>query len=323
LVGIDAFDLREYEIDISPWISIIADGKQHTFEIQVLGLSDDGYGNAKLGTVGSYWVVTGKVFVWHGDAPETLSAARPILINPEPDIFISSSTDGPANNTLSYQVAVQRKLFVKSTSRSLGQDHEWSQKLSYSNIGEISAQGTMQTNAMMISGFESSGSYRRKFTYPLQVTSEFKQEHGTHEFSIRADVDFSKNVQFTGNSVFTSPIDALSGQESYDSWLMTNRQNGSAYYFSDGKKSGSSGSTEQHLILKAGKHHGDSGLEESNMTGDVVYVRHVLARKNTIIFDSDADSTSESVVMEQASSDFAPVAMKQVVGGKAVKSMEM
>lgn len=318
MVGIDAFDLREYEIDISPWIPVIADGKKHTFEIQVLGLADDGFGNAKLSTVGSYWVVTGKVFLWHDDAPEVPSAAQPILMNPELDIFITSSTDGPANNTLSYQVAVQRQFFVK------GHGHEWSQKLSYSNLGKISAQGAVQSNTMMISGIESSVSYVRKFSYPLQVTSEFEQEHGTG-FSIRADVDFSKNVQVTGKSVFASPIDALSGQDFYDSWLMTNRQNGSAFYFSDGKTSGSAGSTEQHLVVKSRKHDGKNGDgdEDSGMADDLVYERHVLARNNSIVFDSDAGTAIEDMATGTENSDFAPIDMDHIVGSKAVQGMDL
>ena len=57
IVGIDAFDLREDEIDISPWLPLLCDGLSHTFEIRVAGINDDGHGNGQLTeTVGSYWV---------------------------------------------------------------------------------------------------------------------------------------------------------------------------------------------------------------------------------------------------------------------------
>ena len=57
LVGIDAFDLREDEIDITPWLPLLCDGNQHSFEIRIAGLTDDGNGNAQLtNSVGSYWV---------------------------------------------------------------------------------------------------------------------------------------------------------------------------------------------------------------------------------------------------------------------------
>ena len=62
IVGIDTFDLREDEIDITPWLPLLCDGQRHNFTIRVSGLIDDGHGNARLSeTTGSYWLVTGKV----------------------------------------------------------------------------------------------------------------------------------------------------------------------------------------------------------------------------------------------------------------------
>jgi hypothetical protein len=65
IVGIDAFDLKEDEIDITPWLPLLCDGNAHTFEIQVTGLNDSSNGAASLSeTTASYWLVTGKVFIW-------------------------------------------------------------------------------------------------------------------------------------------------------------------------------------------------------------------------------------------------------------------
>lgn len=62
VVGIDAFDLREDEIDITPWLPLLCDGKEHNFTVRVSGLNDDGKGNVALSEItGSYWLVTGKV----------------------------------------------------------------------------------------------------------------------------------------------------------------------------------------------------------------------------------------------------------------------
>jgi len=56
-VGIDAFDLREDEIDITPFLPLLCDGHNHTFTIVVSGLNDDGQGGGSLSeTVPSYWV---------------------------------------------------------------------------------------------------------------------------------------------------------------------------------------------------------------------------------------------------------------------------
>lgn len=57
IVGIDAFDLREDEVDITPFLPMLSDGKNHTFQIVVSGLNDDGQGHGSLSeTVPSYWV---------------------------------------------------------------------------------------------------------------------------------------------------------------------------------------------------------------------------------------------------------------------------
>jgi len=66
IVGIDAFELKEDEIDITPWLPLLCDGQSHNFSIRVSGLSDDGNGTASLSeTTNSYWLITGKVRFRH------------------------------------------------------------------------------------------------------------------------------------------------------------------------------------------------------------------------------------------------------------------
>lgn len=60
IVGIDTYDLPSFEIDISPWLGILCNGKAHTFEMKVVGYDYE----TTLGTVGSNWWITGSIFVW-------------------------------------------------------------------------------------------------------------------------------------------------------------------------------------------------------------------------------------------------------------------
>lgn len=60
IVGVDAYDLPNFEIDVSPWLGLLCDGKSHTFELKVLGYDSV----TSLGTVGSNWWVSGSVFLW-------------------------------------------------------------------------------------------------------------------------------------------------------------------------------------------------------------------------------------------------------------------
>jgi hypothetical protein len=60
IVGIDTYDLPSFEIDISPWLGLLCNGKAHTFELRVLGYDLI----TTLGEVGSNWWITGSIFVW-------------------------------------------------------------------------------------------------------------------------------------------------------------------------------------------------------------------------------------------------------------------
>ena len=100
IVGLDAFDLREDEIDISAFLPLLCDGKEHTFEIRVVGINDDGSGHGTLThTVGSYWVVTGKVFLWLDSSGWITTGSDPVRVVPPPTLHMSSSVGAIANGT--------------------------------------------------------------------------------------------------------------------------------------------------------------------------------------------------------------------------------
>lgn len=62
VVGIDAYDLPSFEVDVSPWLGVLCDGDEHTFGIKVVGF--EGGAEGGVGDVGANWWVTGAVFVW-------------------------------------------------------------------------------------------------------------------------------------------------------------------------------------------------------------------------------------------------------------------
>jgi hypothetical protein len=83
VVGTDAFDLRQPEIDISPFLPMIQDGKKHSFEIRVTGLNVSADGIATFAdTVGSYWVVTGNIFIYLDDN----SSASKVIVTGDSDV---------------------------------------------------------------------------------------------------------------------------------------------------------------------------------------------------------------------------------------------
>jgi hypothetical protein len=70
VVGIDAYDLREYEVDITPFLPYLSDGKPHTYSIKVVGMDDNGgNGPATLSSssINAYWLVNAKIFLFSGN----------------------------------------------------------------------------------------------------------------------------------------------------------------------------------------------------------------------------------------------------------------
>ena len=62
IVGIDACDLPTFDIDITPWLPLLCDGKSHNFGLKVVGF--DSSAAANIGAVRENWWVTGAVFIW-------------------------------------------------------------------------------------------------------------------------------------------------------------------------------------------------------------------------------------------------------------------
>lgn len=62
IVGIASYDLPTFEIDVTPWLGILCDGKSHRFALKVVGYDSAVLGN--IAGIGENWWVTGSVFVW-------------------------------------------------------------------------------------------------------------------------------------------------------------------------------------------------------------------------------------------------------------------
>ncbi|QDS76576.1 hypothetical protein FKW77_007034 [Venturia effusa] len=233
-VGIDAYDLKEDEIDLTPWLSLLTDGRDHTYEIRVMGLADDGRGNTVLTTVGNYWVVTGKLFLWLDVSNATRSGTSMTKMAPPPQFFITSMTtkaSNGTNTTLTYQVLAQRQLSYSSTIQtSTGPvTASWQQTLQYSNIGSFTNNGNNQTNTQMTSGLDiSSTGYSRKFSYPLYVMSNIENDPATNTMAISGVLDRSKNIQVQGVSVFPSGLESFPDTDVSDGYSLMTRQNGSS-----------------------------------------------------------------------------------------------
>ena len=304
IVGIDAFDLRQHEIDVTPWLGLLCDGKAHTFEIKVVGLTDD----HKLSeTVGSFWLVTGTIFLWldagsttTGVAPPS-SGVAPTKVDYERVLLMNADTG--ANESLSYNLTVYRSLSVSSEITTSRGTHQvsWKQILAYSNDNSLDNEGVTQYTTQNTKGEDrSSSGYAYTYSYPITVNSTYMQEG--NNISINGTISHSLDFNVSGPSVFPSGIQdffnsspdvfsagGLQAQEhinlandpipAFSGATLSTTQSATASYLSAGQNASYSfGSTNQEFDFR--------GVEggESNATFEL-YHRNVTAVNSTITED--------------------------------------
>lgn len=305
IVGIDAFDLRQHEIDVTPWLPSLCDGGSHTFEIRVAGLNDDGAGHATLSeTVGSYWVVTGTIFLFLGAAGSITTGSELSIDVTAPEIQISSSlttNSTGANETLNYMTTVSRSLSISSIIKTFSGSSPaiWTQSLSYSNYNALTAQGFTQYTSQNTSGTDTSSStYTNTYSYPITVDSSFSVSPAGN-VGINGTLSHGLTFNVFGPSVFPSGIQSFNvttpstinpaGPQpqtfqlpasfpSFSGALLSTTQSGSATYLSAGSASYSFGTTTQDFDFKGAELNDPTALYE-------LYHRHVMAVNSTITAD--------------------------------------
>ena len=273
IVGIDAFDLKEDEIDISPWLPYLSDGREHEFEIKVVGLADHDDGNGtSIGVlsddIGSSWVVTGKLFIWLDDEDHVTAGEQMRHFISDPKMRISSCAiedeSGNFNESMDYELEITRNIFTIAYVKTSGISRlaTWSQLLSFYVYSTISSEGAEQLMSWESSGTASSSSFAtRAYVYDLHADTTFTVHGNTSAFSIDAAVKFLKkeavNFRAMDVSQFVSrpSVDEGNGSGNKEPIVqLASWQVGTAKYYSapdddddDRQKSYSFGSTREDM----------------------------------------------------------------------------
>ncbi|KAI0205316.1 peptide N-acetyl-beta-D-glucosaminyl asparaginase amidase A-domain-containing protein [Astrocystis sublimbata] len=307
IVGIQAFDILEHEIDVTPFLPLLCDGSSHTFEIKILGLVDDGASGAQLSTTtDDEWYVTGKVFVWLDDADAVTTGTLGNLYTSAPTIALSQSlaqNATGANETLEYNLAVSRSLTITShvkTQKGEG-PVTWTQLLSYSNIGGISSFGNNNLNNFSISGADAvtgpNTNYSTSYAFPLFANSTADQTPDGN-LTLWAQVDQGLHVEVRGDAVLPSGIEGFlalgktsSGGGAIEGSVLQTWRNGTADYFRPGDNSFSRGAGSTHQEFSFGGMRHDGSVAE-------LYHRNVSAFNDTITddhveFDGEQDTRQD------------------------------
>ncbi|KAJ5367409.1 hypothetical protein N7541_001350 [Penicillium brevicompactum] len=212
LVGIDAFDFRQPEIDISAFLPIIQDGEQHSFEIRVTGLDVSADGNVTFSNmVNSYWTITGNIFLYFDDrsssADNVASERKPPDVDaPMPAFAVTRSltrNQTGETDSLSYSMTVERSFRATSSL------HSWSQKCSFSHQGLLSYQGRVQINTQLTTGNHTVTNFGNTlvsdsviFRYPLHVNASLgSSDNGSlAEYHMQRGLD----IERTGGPDFST-----------------------------------------------------------------------------------------------------------------------
>ncbi|KAI5246432.1 peptide-N4-(N-acetyl-beta-D-glucosaminyl) asparaginase amidase N [Aureobasidium subglaciale] len=267
-VGIDAYDLREYEIDITPFLPYLLDGKSHAFSIRVVGMDDNGgNGAATLSTssINSYWLVSGKILLFYGEDSYNGTHAAP-TISTSPIIQTTSRVDRTSNGTissLSYSVSAKRSFSVKSSYGS------WTQSLDYSNQGLVGQAGLFTSNIQRTVGNQAAVvnsapgfSNTLSFTYPITANLAYKSADFTQ---FNTSIDYGLQISSSGRpdlSTFTLVTGHMD---------LFERQFGDAFYSNVPNNSFSYGIMDRRF---------------QELSYGIPYSRHIKTNNLTITYDS-------------------------------------
>ena len=290
VVGIDAFDLREQEIEITPWLPKFLDGNSHSFEIKVVDLVDDGKSALSVrNTPGSNWVVTGKIFLFLDDPGSVTSGISPMFFAPAPQISTSWSltkNSTGANETLSTHTSASRQISISGlvTTQKGTQAVAWSQSLQFENTNTLSAFGLKQhTNQLTtLSAFGPAG-YGFSAVYPLDVGTSMSGPE-EQNLTIHASISRGLKLSVSGPAIFPNGVQPTnqSDMTHFRGSTVDTHQNGEAAYFADNVNnvSSASGSLAQQFSFR-GLLDGAPGKEVE------LYSREVRAVNGSVLQDRE------------------------------------
>ncbi|KAF2432125.1 hypothetical protein EJ08DRAFT_609892 [Tothia fuscella] len=291
IVGIDAYDLREPEIDITPFVPLLTDGKPHTFEIKVAGI-DTKNGNSTLTSpVGGWWILTGKIFIYASKSTSNPQITVPFYKDHTPPTSsgtltlstTSSLTQSPlsitnttiTNSSLAYSALASRNLQISHPIAG-----SYSQTLSFSSKGIFTNKGLTQQNDQIANGssFSSAFQHTTSFSYPITSiqTITYLSFPKTDEVKIDASLKFGLHINSDARigdpislfTLVTGPMRLDTTQEGVANF--SNQRNGSY----------NSGSMKQSFVERS---------------GGSVYVRDVEARNLTIVRDREVETLDSRV----------------------------
>lgn len=215
-VDFQAFDMREYEIDITPWIGVLCDGSEHTVSIEVMAV-DESSGKPEFVEAPSHWVLSGKIFIWSDDQ-DTPIMASPLSGPLVSDLDYHSEIRVLDTGGFEYNQTVSRSYNVSAVIHSMefGQETiEWTQSFAMQNSGAVSDNGQKQKVKARYMGQGSSrydmdpAGLWTAFAYPIEATYSYKTpDPATNaSFAVSAHLKQGYEVARMGHTPFDTGVE--------------------------------------------------------------------------------------------------------------------
>lgn len=266
MVGLQAFDLREYEIDMTPWLGVLCDGSQHTISMEVVAV-DDGVGDeaSKFVTVPSRWVLSGKLFLWlDEDGRHVTRGSKPrVSINP---INYQAEVGSDHATKLTYTQTINRSYTVEAQVESLNNRRliKWEQSYTMKNTGLMKDYGYWHNVNATYDGHGSSYANRdlspvlqTVFSYPISTVYSYKSPDPEKNASLTIYAQLEQDIDFSvlGHTPFVTGLEPflfrLGSVSAIGTNLKTSRQ-GSAIFSQFGEEySKGHGDMKQNYQLRA------------------------------------------------------------------------
>lgn len=290
IVGIDAYDLRESEIDITPFVPLLTDGRSHRFSMQIMGYNGTSNSSApQLVPVGPYWVVTGKIFVYKSDietsdfrghAPPQTTISTLAISSSSSRIQVPGRNRTLTNETLTYSIAASRSLQITHPISGAS----WNQDLTFTNKGNFTNAGLTQNTIQSTTGKHTSSTFKSTttFSYPLNVTTSQLYPNFPKTDTIKITADISRGLSISSDAAVGGPVSLftlVSGPLGLETV-----QSGGAMFSNERNKSYNFGHTEQIFRQRSG--------------GDL-YEREVRAVNETVFWDSNPGFVGRGLLVQR------------------------
>ena len=258
VVDLQAFDLREDEIDISPFLGLLCDGLEHKVSIDVFGVNDTD-GQSVLAQVPMHWVLSGKLFLWLDGEDSVTTGSMPRVDLPT----LSYATERNASDDIVViKQSVRRRFNAEAeiTTQRGTQVRRWQKSGKMNTFDELSDNSDTQYvesvyTQMAVSHENDSVVSVTDAAYYINSNTIYREPDGDYDFSLNATLHSAMDLALEGLHVSPNGLepflDELEGPQNRTSLRTWKHGNGFFASLDGGNSSEAFGNTEQNYKLEA------------------------------------------------------------------------